>query len=99
MHGVVIMSHVQTDKVDEVIRIVQERIVPTLNTVPGIRSWRAMVDRATGRVVAVGEYESETAARDVGTSELYQQAVAALGQFLLGQPVREIYEEVAVFEA
>ena len=91
MYARVITLQLQPGKLDEVMRLTQDSILPLLKR-QGIKGGYLVGDRNTGKAVFIGLWESEADATAVDTSGLYQQLVASLGQYLAGPPVREQYE-------
>ena len=98
MYAAVITGQIQPGKVDEVDRLVQERVIPSLKTIPGLKRHYGLVDRTTGEIVAVALYETEEAVRAAGNSEQFRQIIGALSSFLAGQPQRKVYEVASELE-
>ena len=91
MYARVITLQLQPGKLDEVMHLTQDSILPLLKR-QGIKGGYLVGDRNTGKAVFIGLWETEADATAVDTSGLYQQWVASLAQCLAGPPVREQYE-------
>jgi quinol monooxygenase YgiN len=83
---------VQPDKVDEAIRIFQESVVPAAKQQAGFHSSTLLVDRATGKAIALTHWASEADLKANEASGFYQEQVAKFGPLMTAPPVREAYE-------
>ncbi len=94
MYASLITGSIQPDQVDQAIGVYRERIVPMARGWPGFRGLYVLTDRASGRGLTIGLYETEEDARRVETSGQFQQATAAFGEMMAGPPTREVREVI-----
>lgn len=97
MYISLVTATAQPDKVDEAIRVWRERVMPAVKEIPGIKSGRFMVNRATSTIVSSATYDTEAEAQSAGTSPQYQQAVSFLTNLLTGPVERVVYELAVEF--
>lgn len=95
MYISLVTTTLKPDTIDDAIRIWQEQVVPAVQQIPGIKSGRFLVNRATNSVVASATYDSEAEAQAAGTDPHYRKAVSFLADLLAG-PVQRVVYEVAV---
>ena len=83
---------VPTDKVDEVIKIFEDSIVPAATSQKGSRGVYMLTDRNTGKGIALSFWDSEEDAITNEQSGYYQEQVSKVASFFTTAPVREGYE-------
>jgi heme-degrading monooxygenase HmoA len=99
MHARVATFQGSPDRIDEVIRLSREQLLPPIQRMAGFRQIYGLADRASGRIVSVSLWESEQALRDSEgpTDGLRQQAGQAAGAS--AAPTVASYEVVHQAEA
>src|SRR5713101_4978897 len=92
MFGSITTFQVQSGKLDEVIRLWSDSIMPEVRHQKGFKSAKLFTDRTTGKCAIVGEWETEAEARVFQTGGEYQKQVAKMAALLAVSPVREVFE-------
>jgi heme-degrading monooxygenase HmoA len=95
MHAQVTMGQIQPPKMQEAIQIINESIIPAIKQQPGLISLTDLMDRSTGKVMAVTLFETEADMKAGMSSGFVQQQLAKLAPLLAGRPVTEFYEVLA----
>ena len=80
------------DKIDEIIKIFADNIVPDAKSQKGYRGIYLLTNRETGKGIAVSIWDSEEDATANEKSGYYQEQVGKIKDFLTAPPVREGYE-------
>lgn len=83
---------VKVDKVDEVIKIFNEGVVPAAKTQKGYQGVYMLVDRKTGKGYAIALWDTEQNAIANEESGYYQEQVSRFKDLFTAPPVREGYE-------
>lgn len=83
---------VPTDKVDDVIKIFADNIVPAAKSQKGSQGVYMLTDRNTGKGIALSFWDSEEDAVANEQSGYYQEQVSKVAQFFTTAPIREGYE-------
>ncbi len=92
MFGSIATFQAQSGKLDEVIHIWRDNIMPEVRHQQGFKSGKLFTDRTTGKCAIVGEWETEADAKGFQTGGEYQKQVAKLAALLTAPPVREVFE-------
>jgi len=83
---------VKADKMDEVIKIYGDQVVPAAKSQKGYKGILLLTDRKTGKGISVALWESEQDAIANDKSGYYQQQVARFKDHFTKPPVQENYE-------
>ena len=83
---------VKADKMDEVIKIYGDQVVPAAKSQKGYKGILLLTDRKTGKGISVALWESEQDAIANDKSGYYQQQVARFKDYFTKPPVQENYE-------
>jgi len=83
---------VKVDKVDEVIKIFNEGVVPAAKKQKGYQGVYLLVDRKTGKGISIAAWETEADAIANEESGYYKEQVAKFKDIFTAPPVREGYE-------
>jgi len=83
---------VPTDKVDDVIKIFADSIVPAAKSQKGAHGIYMLTDRSTGKGIALSFWDSEEDAITNEQSGYYQEQVGKVALFFTKSPIREGYE-------
>ncbi len=79
---------------DKAIKIIKESIVPAAKSQKGYHGFYFMVDRKTGKAVAIVLWDSEEDAIANEKSHYYQEQLVKTMHLYREQPIREGYEVV-----
>ena len=88
MYARIVTVHVQADKIDELIAVYRDSIVPAIAGQKGFLGARLFTDRATGKGISITRWQTNEALED----SLYQAQLAKLALFLTQPPEREMFE-------
>ena len=83
---------VNPDKVDEVIRLYEESVVPAAKSQKGYRGAYLYTDRKTGKGYSISLWDSEEDAIANEQSGYYKEQVGKFSEYLTAPPVQEGYE-------
>jgi quinol monooxygenase YgiN len=88
------VTHVQVrvDKIDEAISIYRDSVVPVAKAQNGYRATYMLVDRATGKGMAITVWDSLETLQASEGSGYYQEQLAKFAPVLAAPPTREVYE-------
>jgi quinol monooxygenase YgiN len=92
MYARVIQVAVDVGKVDAGIEAVDRTVKETVKKVKGFAGSYLLVDRAAGKALYVGLYDSKEDADAVKQSGVTQDVVTRLAEFMVGAPAIEEYE-------
>ena len=92
MHARIITAQVQHDRLNEASRLYQEQLMPTARQQPGFKGAWLLLDRHTGKGLAILLWETETDLRAGETNHYLQQQIAQLAQTFVSTPLREVFE-------
>ena len=89
------ISTIQGDagKIDDAVKIINERIMPALKALEGFMAANFLVDRSAGKLVAVAFYANEAALE--GSAEVVEPMRNEVAEAMNGKVVVESYELVA----
>ena len=83
---------VEVDKIDEVIKIYGDNVVPSAKGQKGYKGILMLTDRKTGKGISLTLWESEQDAIANEKTGYYQQQVGRFKDFFTKPPVQEGYE-------
>jgi heme-degrading monooxygenase HmoA len=86
--------HYRINELDKAVEIVKESIVPAAKSQKGYHGFHFMVDRKTGKAVAIVIWDSEEDAIANEESHYYQEQLVKTMRFYREPPIREGYEIV-----
>ncbi len=86
--------HYKIDALDKAIKIIKESIVPAAKSQKGYHRFYFMIDRKTGKAVAIVLWDSEEDAIANEKSLYYQEQLVKTMHLYREQPIREGYEVV-----
>jgi quinol monooxygenase YgiN len=92
MYARIVTVHAKLDKLDELIGIFRDSIVPAAKQQKGFLGARLFTDRASGKGVAVTRWQSKEELEAGETSGYYQEQIAKIAPMVTQPPVREIFE-------
>ena len=84
----------KTDKLDEIVKVYEDSVVPAAKSQKGYRGAHLLIDRKTGKGISITSWDSEEDAIANEQSGYYQEQVAKFKDFFIAPPVREGYEVV-----
>lgn len=79
-------------QVDEVLRLIQDSIVPAARQQAGFKQFTIVVDRASATIKAIAIWNTEADVTGSEASGYYQEQVGKVRPFLIVPPQREVYE-------
>ena len=82
----------EKDKIDEIIKIFADNIVPDAKSQKGYRGIYLLTNRETGKGVAISIWDSEEDATANEQSGYYQEQVGKVASFFTSPPVLDGYE-------
>jgi heme-degrading monooxygenase HmoA len=88
----VLTATAQLGKMDEGMQIVRDSVLPTARQQPGFKGGLWLLDRSTGKIIAITLWETEADLKAGETSGYYQAQIAKVAHVLATQVVREVYE-------
>lgn len=88
----VISFQLQAGKLDELIHIAANSIIPLMQQQPGCRLITMLGDSAADRVLAIGLWDSMTDLQNNEQSNRFQEQFARVQQLCARQPARDLYE-------
>jgi quinol monooxygenase YgiN len=91
-HARVLTAMAQLGKMDEGMQIVRDSILPAARQQPGFKEGFWLLDRSTGKVMAITLWETEAALLASETSGYFREQLAKVAPVLATQVVREVYE-------
>ena len=92
MHARVTTVQLQPDKVDDVISIYQNEVLPVIKAQPGNRGVYLFTDRSTGSGVSVTLWTSEAEATAYESGGTYHQLVNKLRALFIAPPTLANYD-------
>jgi quinol monooxygenase YgiN len=92
MYARIVTVHARTDKLDEIIAIYKDSIVPAAKQQKGFVGARLFIDRVSGKGVSVTRWQSKEDLEAGEASGYYQQQIAKIAPMLTEAPARETYE-------
>ena len=94
-HARVLTATVQPGKSDEGMQIVRDSVLPAARQQPGFNGGLWLLDRSTGKVIAITLWKTEADLLAGETSGYLREQLGKLTHVLATQVVREVYEVVA----
>lgn len=92
MYARIVTVHAQPDKLDELIAIYRDSIVPAAKQQKGFLGARLFTDRATGKGYSVTRWQSKEDLEAGEASGYYQEQIAKIAPMLTAAPTRETLE-------
>jgi heme-degrading monooxygenase HmoA len=92
MFARITIIQIRPDSLDKAIEIFGESVIPAAKTQKGYHSLHLLTDRATGKGIAIGFWESEADALANEQSGYYQEQVGKFKDIMVAPPIRESYE-------
>ncbi len=86
------IMHCLPHTLDEFAGLYEERVIPLTQAQMGYRGMYLLLDRASGKAVAISLWDSEEDARTHEGSSAHHEQVATLGACLATAPAHEGYE-------
>ena len=91
----IVMVSAQAGKIDEIVKIYTNEVIPAAKKQKGFQGARLFVDRASNKGISVTRWDSKADLEAGEASGYYQEQIAKLAPLLSAPPVREAYEIVA----
>jgi heme-degrading monooxygenase HmoA len=88
----IVTIHAQAGKLEEVVKVYHESILPAAKQQKGFLDARLFIDRATGKGISVARWQTEEDLKAGEASGYYSEQIAKLVPLLAAPPVREAYE-------
>jgi len=92
MHARVTISTAQPGKVDENIKVMRDSILPAVKKQKGFKGLFFLTDRATGKGIVIGLWNTEADMTAGESSGFYREQVAKVVPLIAGAPTTEHYE-------
>ncbi len=92
MYARVVTTQYQPGKIDEGLQIFLNSIMPAARQQPGYKGALALVDRSTGKAIAIGLRETTADMQATETSGYLAEQFAKVAPLIVGAPVVEVYE-------
>lgn len=92
MFARVTVTQMKLDRLDEAITLFAESVIPAARTQRGFKDMYLLTDRATGKGLAIGFWESEADADANEKSGYYQEQLGKFRELFAAPPIREAYE-------
>lgn len=92
MYARIVSARFQSGKVEEVVRIYREAVIPAAQQQKGFRGALLFTDVDGSKGVSVTLWETEGDLISGQTSGYYQEQIAKFGSLLEGSPAQEGYE-------
>ena len=92
MHARVTIAQSKPGKIDEIIRIQRESVVPAAKQQKGFKGLYLLIDRKNNKGITIGLWETEADMTASEASGYYQQQIAKFKDVLSAPPMREDYE-------
>lgn len=94
MHARISTIEGDAGKIDDAVKVIEEKILPTLKGLDGFRAINFLADRSSGRLVAIGFWDSEAALE--GSAEVVKPMRTEVAEVMDGKVVgADSYEVVA----
>lgn len=94
MHARVTTSLAHPGKLDDILSIAEDSIVPTAKQQKGFKGYLGLTDWNLGKSITITLWESEADMRAGEASGYYQQQIAQVEPLMAGPPTVEHYEVV-----
>ncbi len=92
MYARMVTGQYQPGKIDEGLQIFLNSVLPAARQQPGYKGALALVDRTTGKAIAIGLRETAADMQATETSGYLQEQFAKVAPLVVGAPVVEVYE-------
>ena len=91
MHAGVTTVQVHPSSMDELVRILQDSVVPTV-VQQGMKGALVLIGRNISKAVLIGLWDTEAQATELATSGVLEEQMAKLAHTLSGTANRQVYE-------
>jgi heme-degrading monooxygenase HmoA len=92
MRARVVYMLIQPGKMDDVIAIHRDHVIPNLKQHPGFRGTRLLSDDSTGKCLIVTLWDSEAEMQASETSGWFREQLARFSSTFAAPPTREHYD-------
>lgn len=92
MHTRVVAVQIKPDKMDAVVNIWRDSVLPVAKQLQGFKGAWLLNNRETGKGMSLTLWETEADMKSVETSGAFQTQLAKFAPHFAGQPVIEHYE-------
>ncbi len=92
MYARIVTVTAQMDKLDALIGVYRDSIVPAAKQQKGFLGARLFVDRATGKGISVTRWQSKEDLEAGEANGFFQEQIAKITSMVAAPPLREIYE-------
>ena len=96
MHARITIGTFQTGKLEEAIKIDRDSIVPALKKQKGFKGYYGLIDRKTGKAIAISLWNMEADMMAAEGSGSYRELLAKLMPLGAGRPPTMEHYEVSV---
>jgi len=94
MHAQVVRAQIQPGKLDELISLFRDSVIPVARAQKGYRVAYMLVDSETNRAMTVSLWETEADLAAIASSGFYREQVNKAAALFAAPPEREVYEVV-----
>jgi len=92
MFARILRIQIHLERIDEAAKLFKEQVIPSIKTIKGHKGANFMADRKTGNCVIITMWETEEDLLETEHSRLFQEQLVKFMQYLITQPIREVYE-------
>ncbi len=92
MYARVVLSTPQQGKMDEMIKVARDSILPAAKKQKGFKNWYTLTNRNAGKVIVIGIWNTEADMMANESSGFYKEQIAKVAPLLTGPPTMEHYE-------
>ncbi len=92
MYARVVTVQVQPGKLEELLGVLQEQVVPAAQHQPGFRGLMSLTDQGTGKGIAISLWATEADLVASETSGYLQEVRSMTAPFYVMPPFREVYQ-------
>ncbi|NJM40493.1 MAG: hypothetical protein HC853_06870 [Anaerolineae bacterium] len=95
MYARVFTAQIQTGKLDDVIRITHDSIIPAAKEQHGFKNLTLLIDRAANKAMIVSQWATEADRTASESNGFLREQLTKLGAFVAGPPTTERFELLA----
>jgi hypothetical protein len=92
MHARIITVQIHHDRLDEASHLFQEQLISAARQQSGFKGGWLLMDRHTGKGLAIFLWKTETDLRAGEANSFLQQQLAQMAQTFVSTPLRELFE-------
>ena len=92
MHARMVSVQIKTERVDDMVRIWKDLVLPAAQAQPGFKGALVVGDRETGDGFSISLWDSVADMEAGESSGYYQEQLAKFGDMFAGQPTRKHFE-------